>query len=185
MLLYFSFISLRTRTVRTNAEEVDRGGPSGHRADSGRALGAIHAVCRAWHALELLFRREGVDKTNSRVFFLRRYFRTWYQVLSSIFRKVGVFCSYVSYVRIKYRFGITAQLLGGASIGSHFQEEKAPKKKSAQEKKRTTPKEERIFGHFGSDSEESARSQRKSAPSHGKDLALWEAGEQALSLIHI
>ena len=108
----------------------------------------------------------------------------WYLVLSSIFRKVGVFCSYVSYVRIKYRFGITAQLLGGASIGSHFQEEKAPKKKSAQEKKRTTPKEERIFGHFGSDSEESARSQRKSAPSHGKDLALWEAGEQAQSTFH-
>ena len=64
-----SLIFLRTRTVRTNAKEVDRGRPSGH---SRRGLGAIRAVCRAWHALKVV--SAGADKAICRAFFLRRYF---------------------------------------------------------------------------------------------------------------
>ena len=64
-----SIISLGTRTVRTNANEVDRGRPSGN---SGRGFGAIRAMCRAWRALKAL--SAGGDKTISRVFSVRHFF---------------------------------------------------------------------------------------------------------------
>ena len=54
----FSLISVRTRTVRTNDNEVDRGNPSGH---SRRGLDAIRTVCRAWRALKVLFFPAALD----------------------------------------------------------------------------------------------------------------------------
>ena len=53
----FSLISLRTRTVRTNAKEVDRGRPSGHKIVV--EVWTPSVQCRAWRALKL-FRREWI-----------------------------------------------------------------------------------------------------------------------------
>ena len=56
-------MSPRTRTVRTNTKEVDRGSPSGH---SRRGLGAIRGVRLTRRVLKHFF-SAGVDKAISRV----------------------------------------------------------------------------------------------------------------------
>ena len=90
-------------------KKVDRGRPSGH----GRGgLGSVRAVCRAWRALQVFFRREwrrfpGFSSGGV----------TLYQV-SFIFGNVGVVCSCVSMKTA--RLATTLGSLRRDRFGAHY-----------------------------------------------------------------